>query len=474
MSKYLLVDIGSTFTKLCVVDASEQKILAQSAAPTTVTTDVNLGFEAAREKLKIPLSSLTATLACSSAAGGLRIIAAGLVPQLTMNAAQQAALGAGGKVIQTFAYELTAEDIKSINLLKPDMILLSGGTDGGDRLHIIKNARQLQKHLPDIPLIVAGNRAAYGELRKIFAGRTTPDTSSPDENLQNTSAEVIFTDNVLPELNRMCLEPARAAIRSLFLKRIVYARGLNRLEENAQILMPTPEAVLRAVRLLSEGISPSEPGLGELLAVDMGGATTDVYSCAKGAPQSTQTILKGLPEPFVKRTVEADIGMRHTPHYLLELDEFWFFANQTKLEPDQLKSWVAKARKQPDILPTTESELAADTILSRAGCYIAASRHAGHLEETFTPAGRIFLQSGKDLADVCCVLGSGGPLINSARPAEILTAIRRQTGKPALLPKNPAYYLDAHYILWAMGLLAEVEPSVALTILKSGLQQIKD
>ncbi len=461
MPRYLLADIGSTFTKLCAVDTDAGAIIAQATAPTTVAEDVNLGFEAARRRLNPPIGAATATLACSSAAGGLRIAAVGLVPQLTMAAARQAALGAGGKVIHTCAFELTESDTADLRRRQPDMILLSGGTDGGDRAHIAHNARMLQKHLPQIPVIVAGNRAAYDELREIFSARAGSDQSG-----------AIFTDNVLPEVNRMHLEPARNCIRDLFLRRIVHARGLDRLQAAARILMPTPEAVMRAMRLLAEGISASQPGMGELLALDMGGATTDVYSCARGDPEAPQTVVKGLPEPFVKRTVEADIGLRHTIGFLAEQIDIPALAAEADLPLPELRAWIENIQRQPDRLPATPPEMAADTALARAGCRIAAGRHAGRLEETYTPAGRVYLQEGKDLGSVPLIIGTGGPLVNTPAPGHLLSAARRAPGMSELLPRAPAYYVDRRYILWAMGLLAETDASAALAIMRKNLEPV--
>lgn len=461
MPRYLLADIGSTFTKLLVVDTEDCAIISQATAPTTVSEDVNRGFEAARRKLQPAVNSKITTLVCSSAAGGLQIAAVGLVPQLTMSAARQAALGAGGKVVHAYAYELTSSDVDDLRRRQPDMILLAGGTDGGDRKHILHNARILARDLPEIPVIVAGNRTAHKELREIFGANTT-----------GKPTDVVFTQNVLPEINRMNLEPARHCIRDLFLRRIVYARGLNKLQDFAEILMPTPEAVMRGIQLLAEGLSASQPGIGDLLALDMGGATTDVYSCATGVPEAPQTVLKGLPEPYVKRTVEADIGMRHTIGFLAEQITLPDIAAEASLPPDALQQWIDNVRRQPDRIPTTPTEIAADSALARAGCRIAAIRHAGHLEETYTPAGRCYIQEGKDLGSVPTIIGTGGPLINHPTPDKLLSATRRAPGMRALLPRNPAYYIDQHYILWAMGLLIEADANAALTIMRNNLKPL--
>jgi len=457
MPRYLLADIGSTFTKVCLVDTATVEVLATSSAPTTIASDVNAGFDAALEKMPaVPLDGIEATLVCSSAAGGLQIAAVGLVPELTLQAAKYAALGAGGKVIRAFSYLLTGEDLQALRDLKPDIVLLSGGTDGGNTQYILQNARSLQERLPTIPLIVAGNRAAEDELREVFRGR-------PD---------VFFTRNVMPDLHTLNLEPAREQIRNVFLDRIVLAKGLSKLQARAQVVMPTPEAALRAVSLLSAGMEGRAPGMGELLMVDIGGATTDVYSCAAGLPESAATILKGLPEPFNKRTVEADIGMRHTLRYLLEEAGLERLCAENGLEPDAVRQWADLVTAEPGRVPATSQERAIDVACARAGCGIAVSRHCGKLEETYTSAGRLYIQQGKDLGRVKTVIGSGGPLAWAGAARVILEAARRKAGDAALKPHAPALFVDERYLMWAMGLLAEREPRAALALMRKHIVKV--
>ncbi|MDD2706927.1 MAG: methylaspartate mutase accessory protein GlmL [Verrucomicrobiae bacterium] len=451
--KYLLADIGSTFTKLCLADVEQRTVLGTTIAPTTVKTDVNQGVEAARQKLGKKAEDVEATLACSSAAGGLRMVAVGLIPNLTAEAARLAALGAGGKVVETFSFLLTEADLGRIRALRPDILLLSGGTDGGDVKHILHNARQIQNHLPDVPLIVAGNRSAHDEIRRILDGRR----------------EVWFVENVMPDFKQLRLEPAREAIRRVFLERIVEAKGLTRLCDRARILMPTPEAVFKAAVLLSKGIPNSEKGMGELLIVDIGGATTDVYSCAEGAPALATVRQRGLREPCEKRTVEADIGMRHTASHLLEEPALKEIIRENGAEWEEMQTWTQTLTGNPGRLPQSEKEQAMDTALASAACEVAVGRHCGRWEEAFCPDGRFYFQDGKDLSNVRRVIGSGGPIVNSKTPRAILAGAKKKDGEPALKPRDPNYYLDTQYLLWAMGLLAEVDRAAALEIMKKNI-----
>ena len=139
----MLIDFGSTYTKLTAVDVEAEQLLGTAAAYTTVQTDINEGLEAARVLLEQKTGKITyeATYACSSAAGGLRMVTSGLVPELTGEAARLASLGAGAKVVGVYAFQLTEDDIEDIRQAQPDIFLLVGGTDGGNTACIEHNAK---------------------------------------------------------------------------------------------------------------------------------------------------------------------------------------------------------------------------------------------------------------------------------------------------------------------------------------------
>ena len=149
MELILLIDFGSTYTKLTAVDPERADIAAAVKAPTTVETDIMDGLNAALDKLERALKGqnyrILEKIASSSAAGGLRMNAIGLVPELTAKAARDAALNSGAKLIGCYSYELTGSDIDEIENGKPDIILLAGGTDGGNKDVIIHNAGMLAR-----------------------------------------------------------------------------------------------------------------------------------------------------------------------------------------------------------------------------------------------------------------------------------------------------------------------------------------
>ncbi|HEX6320706.1 MAG TPA: glutamate mutase L, partial [Burkholderiales bacterium] len=169
MSAALLIDFGSTYTKLRAVDLDARRILGAGQGPSTVTTDINVGMLAALRDLERRLGRLPRfryRLASSSAAGGLRMVTVGLVRELTAEAARRAALGAGAKLVGTFAYRLTAADLQRIAELAPDILLLAGGTDGGNSEVILHNAAALARAPIDCPIVYAGNRAALDAARE--------------------------------------------------------------------------------------------------------------------------------------------------------------------------------------------------------------------------------------------------------------------------------------------------------------------
>ncbi|MDR2518468.1 MAG: glutamate mutase L [Spirochaetaceae bacterium] len=477
MEAVLLIDFGSTNTKVTAVDPAEARLLGTAAAFTTVGTDIGEGLAEALGLLQKETGPLTFVkrFACSSAAGGLRMAASGLVPSLTASAARLAALGAGAKIVGLYSYELTEEDGAAIAALKPDIFLLTGGVDGGNKDCILHNAAVLAAMKPAFPVLVAGNRAASGQCLKILAG-----------------LEVIPCPNVLPRLGKLNIEPVQEQIRALFLRRIINARGLSREQELISgILMPTPSAVKRALELLAQGMAGEkerkgetgkiekrekrengEQGFGELAAVDLGGATTDVYSVASGLPQTGDTVLKGIPEPFSKRTVEGDIGMRYSAAGVLEAAGAERLAALSGLPQEAVEQAVRELASRPDAVAGTPEEEALDYALAAAAVEAAMERHAGTLEEAYTPAGPVFVQTGKDLRNVGRLILTGGAVIRSKRAGEIAGYARYTKAKPhALKPAGGELYVDKAYILAAMGLLAETAPGAALRIMKREIQR---
>lgn len=457
MTPILLIDFGSTYTKVTAVDLDGAALLGTAAAYTTVETDVTEGLNNALALLEAKTGPLTFSgrFACSSAAGGLRMMASGLVPELTAEAARQASLGAGAKVLKTYAFQLTEDDAEEIAALQPDIFLLVGGTDGGNTACILHNAQVLAGLGGTFPIVVAGNRTAARQCQRILAGR-----------------EVHLCENVMPKFGVLNIEPAQKIIREVFLRRIVKAKGLSKTDSLLSgILMPTPSAVMRAMELLACGCG-EEAGIGDLLAVDVGGATTDVYSVADGAPTRANTVCKGLPEPFVKRTVEGDIGMRYSVRGVLEAAGAARLSRISGIPASRIPELVQHLRSHTDLLPDGNPELEAlDRALASCAIETAVTRHAGTMEEAYTMMGLTYVQAGKDLTGVQNLVVTGGSLIHTANTSEIASFALYDPGQPmSLRPKRAQVLVDRQYILSAMGLLAASHPTCALRIMKKEIK----
>ena len=465
MNAYLAIDFGSTYTKLTAIDLDNETILATAKDITTVEDDIMIGFNKAFENLKIEINkkidfnkvNFVNKTACSSAAGGLKMIAIGLVPELTAEAAKKAALGAGARVIKTYAYELNHRELEEIKNTPLDIILLAGGTDGGNKDCIIHNAEMLAEFKIDVPVVVAGNKAAIDDVENI---------------LKNASIDYYITDNVMPFINKLNVEPSREEIRKVFMNKIVEAKGMKKAEEFIQgILMPTPASVLKASEILAIG-TDEEDGLGDLIVVDIGGATTDIHSIAKGEPTKPSVMIKGLEEPYAKRTVEGDLGMRYSALALLEAAGIKTIRNylHDSLKQIDIKSQCFYRHNNIKMVPQTEDEIKFDEAMAKAATELAMTRHCGVLECVYTPMGTMFNQNGKDLTETPYVIGTGGVIIHSLNPHEILKAGNFNQEDPIhLKPVNPKFLIDKTYILSAMGLLAQEYPNIAIRIMKKFL-----
>lgn len=446
----LLIDFGSTYTKLRAIDLDGRRIVAAGQGPSTVNSDITVGMKAALADLERHWGGLPRfkyRLASSSAAGGLRMVTIGLVRELTAQAAREAALGAGAKLIATFAYRLNAGDLAEIERLAPDILLLAGGTDGGNSEVILHNARALGGSSLACPIVYAGNRDAADEACALLAGKT-----------------MTRTENVMPEFNQLNIEPARAVLRRIFIDRIVHAKGIDRAAaEFDHVLMPTPAAVLEGARLVADGL-PGAPGLGSLMVVDPGGATTDVHSISTDEP-SPGVVHQGLPEPREKRTVEGDLGMRHNAATVVELHGLEAIAADAGVDPASARQMLERVARQADWLPSTPGEAAFDQALVRAAVKTAVTRHCGTVEAVHTATGKVLVKHGKDLSKVSAVIGTGGALVHSRDPRAVIEmAIADESEPMSLKPRQPRLFLDREYLLYACGLLGAVEPLVALEL----------
>ncbi|HEX2227132.1 MAG TPA: glutamate mutase L, partial [Candidatus Binatia bacterium] len=250
MSLAFLIDFGSTYTKIIAVNLNSAEVIGRSQSASTVQTDVREGLLTALAQLHeanalfksrprdLGVLGGRVVLASSSAAGGLRMAVIGLVPGLTVEAANQAALGAGSKLIGSWSFKLRDQAIGQIEAQLPDMVLLTGGTDGGDSATILHNAKLLAASRLSVPVVVAGNQAVAGEVADI---------------LRRGGKEVRSAINVMPQHGKLQVEGAREEIRKLFMERIIHAKGMDRLADLVSVILPTPMAVLEGAQLGAQG-----------------------------------------------------------------------------------------------------------------------------------------------------------------------------------------------------------------------------
>jgi uncharacterized protein (TIGR01319 family) len=453
MNNYLLVDFGSTFTKLTAVDLKHEDIIATSKSITTVETNIIDGYESALKQLylKIGHVQFDKVIACSSAAGGLKMVAIGLVEELTTEAAKRVCLGAGAKVELVLSHHINQAEIQSILDHNIDIVLLAGGANGGNSECVIYNAKQLAKSSVTAPIVFAGNKDAADEISAI---------------LTEGNKTFYICENVMPRLNVLNIDSAKDTIKSIFVKNIIEAKGIKKVEEIIdRVVLPTPNAVLMAAELLSKGFA-GEPGLGDIMMIDLGGATTDVYSMSQGLPTQMNAMMTGLEEPFAKRTVEGDLGMRYSALGVLQslsASEISYWQKQGI----DLVSETLKRYKNIEFLPENDRDFEIEDVIAGRCIDIAISRHVGTLKSIYTPMGMMYQQIGKDLTKTKYFIGTGGAVIASKNPKIMLNQALYMDSKPLeLRPKHPEFLLDQDYILSAMGLLSMDYPEIALRIMK--------
>jgi len=470
MRIYLMVDFGSTYTKVTAVDLENEILIGTAQSPTTVFSDITLGLNLALEKLynthNFRPEDVCGKYACSSAAGGLKMAAVGLVPDLTLKAAKMAALGAGAKVLCSYGFEIDSDIANEIEHMQCDIVLLCGGTDGGNKTVILHNAGVLANSNISCPILVCGNRSVSKEIRA---------------HLEAGGKKVYTAGNVLPAVDCVDVGPAQSLIREIFISHIISAKGLDKAESFFQnSIIPTPMASLSAAVLLADGTG-KESGIGSLLVAEIGGATTNIHSVANNSPVTSHAIIRGLMEPRVSRTVEGDMGIRYNARTIFDYEGAERLCAQAlklseEVPPDCIDPdiYTRLLSENADYIPQNKTEAIMDVSLAMAAVETATQRHAGYTKSEYTVAGEVTLQYGKNLLDVKNILGTGGIFRYGERPDAILNTALFDNELPwSLRPKSPKGYVDCEYIFYAMGLLSQDFPDEALRIMKKYLKEVE-
>lgn len=455
----LVAEIGSTTT---VVNAFNQLetdnpvFLGQGQAPTSVKEgDVNIGLQAAIEDMKKNLNieneniDYKYMLATSSAAGGLRMTVHGLVYDMTVKAAKEAALGAGANIHLVTSGKLTKVDMMKLNKIKPNIILIAGGVDYGERETALYNSEIIAASDLDIPVIYGGNAAISDDIKLIF------ESYSKEKNLH-------IVPNVYPKIDVLNIEPTREVIQNIFEKHITEAKGMEKIREmvNGSII-PTPGAVMKASKILKDEI-------GDLVTIDVGGATTDIHSVTEGTEKIKQILVE--PEPIAKRTVEGDLGVFINKRNVAEMIKTEKLEKELNMTSEEIEEFI-----NSDIaIPVTEKHKRFIERLTKEAVIVSINRHAGGYRTYFGGKTKT-LAFGKDLTAVKWIIGTGGALTRLPAREKILSEIGVSNKGDKLLPTPEAKILiDNDYIMASLGVLASLYKEASIKLLLKSLKFKED
>jgi uncharacterized protein (TIGR01319 family) len=398
------VDIGSTWTKAALVDVGSGELIGTAQSPTTLDDVVRGVLAATADWHGAPV------LACSSAGGGLRLAVVGYEELISAEAGARAALSAGARVVHVAAGRLDDAGLAALAAAAPDVVLLVGGTDGGEASVLQANATVLASSAASVPVVLAGNAAVSDEVAAVLRAGGRP---------------VLPTANVLPDIGVLAPEPARAAIRSVFLEHVI---GGDRLSTDPRLRQwvraVTPDAVLEGVAVLASlQAAAGAPGV---VVVDVGGATTDVYCVPDADAEQASLGREAVGVPARRRTVEGDLG-------------------------------VASSVEELRSAATAEGLSAEGGVLAlgEAAATIALRRHL-RAEASYGPGGAGARGAG-------LVVLSGG-VFRHAEPAAfdaVAGRLAADRGGAGGVLTGAQVVVDRRYVLAAVGLLAEEHPDAA-------------
>jgi uncharacterized protein (TIGR01319 family) len=470
----LIFDVGSTFTKATVfaLCGDELEWLARAQAPTTVE-DIDKGLtEVTRllaERLGCRTVNARQVYATSSAAGGLRMVAMGYMPRVTAKAAKEVAMNAGARVLEVMSFEDHSDyKLEMLREIRPDIILLAGGTDGGDTDSLASDARIIVESKVRATVVIAGNQQAQPAVEAI---------------LKQAGVPVIRVPNVMPTIHELRVKPAREAIHEQFIHQITKAKGLAKLLSRLTVkkVVPTPGAVLMAAELLAKG-TWEEEGCGDLAIIDLGGATTDIHSVLPHLDELSLEekglVLTNDKQPTY-RTVEGNLGLRVSARGIVEAVGPKGLLTKCGLAGEEwekrLNDYAARLEKNPESLASSPEEVQFDQAMAEAAVEVALKRHAGYIAQSFDPIMGVApgTPMGRDLRPVTTIIAIGG-IFTHSEPAQSEAIVAGALKNPgiSLLPAAPRLVVDHEYLLYAVGLLSQYQPTAALRFAKKhfGLQ----
>ncbi len=470
INSVIATDCGSTTTKAILIEkneAGEYRLRTRGEAPTTVEApveDVTRGvLNAVREVQELrgrkflendaiirPQNGDEGTdiyISTSSAGGGLQMMVSGVVKKMTAESAARAALGAGAIVMDTIATNdrrLPHEKIERIRQLRPDMILLAGGTDGGTKRHVVALAELLEAAQPrprlgsgyDLPIIYAGNVEVRTDIRRMLADKCA---------LQ-------FVDNVRPVLEAENLGPARDAIHELFMEHVMaQAPGYGKLMTWTDVpIMPTPGAMGLIIKALAE-----RDGV-DVVGVDIGGATTDVFSVFDGV---------------FNRTVSANLGMSYSVSNVLAeagIDNIQRWV-PFELHEAELRDRIGNKMIRPTTIPQTLAELKIEQAIAREALRLAFIQHKQFAvklrgvqqERTISDAFEQDVSNTLvDMMQLDLLVGSGGVLSHAPRRTQSMMMMIDAFQVEGITELA----VDSIFMMPHLGVLSTVHPDAATEV----------
>lgn len=446
----LVAEIGSTTTVVngfSNIHTDNPIFSGQGQAPTSVKEgDVNIGLEQAisdlANKLNIEKLEYEDLLATSSAAGGLKMTVHGLVYDMTARAAKEAALGAGANIHMVTAGRMRRTDVKKLVDISPNIILIAGGVDYGERDTAIFNAELIADLDLKVPVIYAGNVENQDEIKLIFEDSGKLDL-------------LYIVENVYPKIDQLNVEPTRKVIQDVFEEHIIHAAGMEHVKDLViGPIIPTPGAVMEASILLKEAI-------GDLMTIDVGGATTDIHSVTAGSEEVNRILIS--PEPLAKRTVEGDLGV------YINMKNIVDSIGEDKLLSKFINLMDLMENHKP--IPISETEKTFVEELTREAVLVSSHRHAGGFRDLYGASGKTTIAEGKDLTGIQFIIGTGGALTRLKEKEEILKLISKSNKGDKLLPNTETKILIDHdYIMASLGILSKKYPKAALKLLLKSLE----
>ncbi len=470
IKRILATDCGSTTTKAILIEkrGEEYRLVVRGEAPTTVEApfeDVTKGvLNAIREveeltgleilegeKIMKPAQGKKGVdiyISTSSAGGGLQMMVAGVVKTMTAESAARAALGAGAIVMDVIASNdgrMLHERIELIRRLRPDMILLSGGVDGGTITHVVELAEIIAAADPRprfgtgyrLPVIYAGNRDARDKIRETLGERV----------------DLSIVDNIRPVLERENLKPARDKIHELFMEHVMsHAPGYKKLMAWTDVpIMPTPGAVGMLMEMIArkEGI--------EVLGVDIGGATTDIFSVFQGV--FNRTVSANLGMSYSISNVLAETGVENVMRWVpFDIDE------------KDLRNRIRNKMIRPTTIPQTLEELMIEQAIAREALRLALEQHKtmavglkGVQQERTISDAFAQTRTGETLVNLLTlnlIVGSGGILSHAPRRVQAAMMMI-----DAFLPEGVTKLaVDSIFMMPHLGVLSTVHEQAAMEV----------